>query len=91
MTQKHDYTALDAHILERITEGEHTIGGLMAGKVLAEAQALEAENKAMLTGPYRVGRPAFRFVDSRLQALRKANKITHCKSAGWIIKPKITI
>lgn len=75
---KHDYTKLDAAILSALSGGPLTFSEFAhSGDVLKESRSLE-------TDPIR--KPAFRFVDSRLQALRKAGKIIHHSwgsMAGW--------
>lgn len=71
-----DYTTLDAAIMAAIAASKSPIGfaGIMgATAVYDEAKRLEAEN----------GRKhAYRFVDSRLQAMRKAGRIRF-SGAGW--------
>ena len=58
---KHDYTELDAAILSRIAQKPVNFTQLQSGAVQKAADAL-------VTGSYK---PAWRFIDSRLQALLK--------------------
>ena len=72
---KHDYTELDAAILARLGEGRATFTQLQGGKVQRAADEFG-------TGLH--GMPAWRFIDRRLQALRKAGLITYQrKPEGW--------
>lgn len=74
---KPDYTALDAAILARITQKPVNFTQLQSGAVQKAADAF-------VTGGYK---PAWRFIDSRLQALRKAGKIVYSGKTGWSIAP----
>lgn len=59
------YAALDAAILSAITTHDEVgFSEMLAGRIGGEARALETRD-----------RPAFRVLDARLQALRKAGKI----------------
>ena len=59
------YAALDAEILSAITTHEGaSFSEMLAGRVGSEARALEDRY-----------RPAFRVLDARLQAMRKAGRI----------------
>ena len=71
----HDYTELDAAILSRIAQKPVSFMQLQSGAVQKAADAL-------VTGSYK---PAWRFIDSRLQALRKAGKIVYSGKTGWSI------
>ena len=71
----HDYTELDAAILSRIAQKPVNFTQLQSGAVQKAADAL-------VTGSYK---PAWRFIDSRLQALRKAGKIVYSGKTGWSI------
>ena len=77
MSTKPDYTALDAAIMQRIREAQDPYGGY----AYKEASKLEAASN----DDPRHRKPAFRFIDSRLQALRKQEKIEHDRKAGWLI------
>lgn len=72
-----DYAALDAAITKRIAAGSDPYGG-DADK---EARKLEA---ASSDDPRR-RKYAFRFIDTRLQTLRRTGKIKHDRKAGWLI------
>lgn len=75
---KHDYTKLDAAIIDKIRSGTANLTGLVCAlSTLAE--------------PFSGYRPAWRVIDRRLQALRKAGKITYsggrwhvCSSDGSV-------
>jgi hypothetical protein len=82
---KHDYTTLDAEILKRIRESSAPVS-LSAlcdwGPIKLEAERLSAELQKH-TNSRRIKMP-YRFVDARLQALRKAGKIEPRRSPnGW--------
>lgn len=80
MQPKHDYTALDAAILEAIkTNGQITFASLERLQPVG-AIALGLEHASHEQPIKR--KPAFRFVDSRLQALRKKGLIAACRG-GW--------
>lgn len=81
MSKKHDYTKLDAAILDALKERPHAFSELLGVEsVKNEARRLENE-------PQSFGKPDWRFLDSRLQALRKAGKICYSrKSEGWVLK-----
>ena len=70
---KHDYTELDAAILSRIAQKPANFTQLQSGAVQKAADAF-------VTGSYK---PAWRFIDARLQALRKAGKIVYSGKTGW--------
>lgn len=72
---KHDYTELDAAILSRIAQKPVSFTQLQSGAVQKAADAF-------VTGSYK---PAWRFIGSRLQALRKAGKIVYSGKTGWSI------
>lgn len=85
---KHDYTKLDAAILARITAlGCVVFTRLQAGDVIKIANAhseAEADDEPC-TSKLRL-RPAWRFIDARLQVLRKAGLITYQrKPEGWVL------
>lgn len=79
--QKHDYTTLDAAIIQRITKAApatFTTVFAYKSKVMEEADTLAAADFEKAK--------AFRIVDRRLQALRKAGKIKYQrKPEGWVI------
>lgn len=72
---KHDYTELDAAILSRIAQKPANFTQLQSGAVQKAADAF-------VTGS---SKPAWRFIDARLQALRKAGKIVYSGKTGWSI------
>lgn len=74
MKPQHDYTNIDAAILSELKSGSKNFTQLQFGYVKKEA--LKLENEEFPT-------PAFRFIDRRLQALRKAGKITYSTKSGW--------
>ena len=76
---KHDYTRLDAAILDALAQGPLTFAFFAyRGAVEEESKKLEVAH-----GDPRV-KPAWRFVDARLQALRKAGKIRFVdQTTGW--------
>lgn len=72
-----DYSKLDSAILARIAMGPTNFTKLQSGDVRDISEALAKSDKNW--------KPAFRFVDSRLQALRKAGKIKHDTKQGWVL------
>lgn len=84
---KHDYTKLDAAILAALRARPmvfHVLCGFSGVK--NEAKALEAAHNAGLAHGSWCRKDAFRFIDSRLQALRKAGKIVHAsQKTGWAL------
>lgn len=83
---KHNYTALDSAILEALKSGAKTFRSIESyPKVRTEANSLESVNNAGLTIYER--KDAWRFIDSRLQALRKKGQIEFIDQArGWALK-----
>lgn len=81
MSKKHDYTKLDAAILDALKERPHVFHELLlVESVQDEARRLENE-------PQSFGKPDWRFLDSRLQAMRRAGKICYSrKQEGWTLK-----
>ncbi len=83
---KHDYTALDSAIKEALKSGPKTFRSIEGyPKVRAAAAVLEREqvNSFSITEK----KPAWRFVDTWLQALRKKGEIAHIdQSTGWALK-----
>lgn len=82
---KHDYTKLDAAILARIAEGCVSFTQLQAGEVIKLANAHSEADDEPCTSKLRL-KPSWRFIDARLQALRKAGLITYQrKPEGWVL------
>lgn len=84
---KPDYTHLDAAILAAIKARGPVRFFLLSHikAVQSAAVALESANRGHGPGR-RDDKPAWRFVDGRLQALRKAGKIKHQrKPEGWVL------
>lgn len=79
--QKLDYSTLDSALLEKLQARPLTFADMaFGGAVLGAALALEKQY-----GNPKV-KPAWRFVDARLQALRKAGKIKFAgPKTGWEI------
>lgn len=75
MKNKMDYTFLDTLIQERIAAGKNTFMKIDGGPVYAEAVRL-----ANITG-----RPAFRIIDRRLQAMRKKGLIKYTTAEKWTV------
>lgn len=73
---------LDYLIVEEIKSGSSTFTMIFRGAVRAEADRLYEEDRK-LRG-YQA-KPVFRFVDGRLQALRKRGLIEHRKGRGWVV------
>ncbi|HEY1129162.1 MAG TPA: hypothetical protein VGF12_07145 [Roseateles sp.] len=86
MATKYDYTKLDAAILKSLNESNPVLfTGLYQGKVRAAAEALEDQARGH-TKSKRDEKPSWRFVDGRLQALRKAGKVKYQrKPEGWVL------
>lgn len=90
MKSKYDYTALDAAILAAMGANPVLFTAMLApGKVRSAAEALENEARGR-TASKGDEKPAWRFIDTRLQALRKAGRIRYQrKPEGWVlVKPK---
>jgi len=66
---------LDSLLLKEIDIGKNTFAKIFNGAVLVESVNIAALSR----------REAFRVVDGRLQALRKAGIIAFTKSDGWVI------
>lgn len=75
----HDYTALDGAIIDRVAKG--CVGfTTLCGAVAKHSESLAGNDKA----------PAWRIVDRRLQALRKAGRIRYQrKPEGWVLRNAI--
>lgn len=72
-----DYSELDAAILARLTKGPANFTELQSGDVRDISEALSKSDKNW--------KPPFRFVDSRLQALRKAGRIKYDSKQWWTL------
>lgn len=81
---KHDYTALDSQLLAAIKSGKRFLGSITCAEVMVEAKKLEVAHNGAMSPNHSQYKPAWRFIDARLQALRKAGKIewTGAKK-GW--------
>ena len=73
--KKHDYTALDCEILKAIKSGKRFSGDITCAEVMQEAKKLEAAHNGDMSPSHWKYKPAWRFIDQRLQALRKSGKI----------------
>lgn len=73
--KKHDYTALDGEILKAIESGKRFYGDIASAEVMQEAKKLEASRNGDLSPGHFFFKPGWRFIDQRLQSLRKAGKI----------------
>ena len=80
-----DYTTLDDAIVAKLQAGPRFLVSLFADEVMLEAKALQVENSPDLGGGFGSGRPTFRFVDARLQALRKKGVIAYSGKTGWTL------
>jgi hypothetical protein len=77
---KTDRTALDADILNAVRAGKNTFSLIEdACRVAARARA----------GTRQARYPTLRELDGRLQAARKAGKITYERKAGWRLAPPV--
>ena len=86
MSEKNqDYVALDAAIVMQLKVGPKLNMALFTGNVRKEADALEIANRQH-PYPGRCPKPAFRFVDMRLQELRKKGVIVFNSKIGWSLK-----
>lgn len=75
------YDKLDLLIFEAIKTGARDFGSISdqnGGAVRIESQRLYADNPS--------GKPPFRHVDTRLQALRKRGLIEFKRPIGWRVK-----
>lgn len=79
---KHDYAPLDAAILAALSVDKPLKLARLPGAVDAEAYKLEDAERV----GWVVRTPASRFVDRRLQALRKAGRIWYQRQPeGWVL------
>lgn len=85
---KHDYTKLDAAIIDCISAGG---GTPLTFPRLCKLKSVSDEAERIATAsnankPASMHTPAWRIVDRRLQSLRKANRIRHeRKPLGWVL------
>lgn len=70
------YEKLDKLIVERLRQGPMFLHFLCAHEVHVECVRIADAT----------GREAFRIIDARLQALRKAGVIVYSSKTGWAIK-----
>jgi len=79
---KNDYTKLDEAILIALSERSRKFYEITReARVLLESQALAKSVAKGLSSD----KPAWRFVDSRLQAMRKAGKVAfRGAKEGWV-------
>lgn len=77
------YEKLDFLIFEAVKAGASKFDAIFSGAVKAEADRMKDEG--IQPCGYN-GKPAFRYVDTRLQALRKRGLIVHAKGRGWSVK-----
>jgi len=75
-TTKHDYTKLDAAILAALHPSRGSVTSAAIDRDKDVKAAIEHLRQAQSD------KAPFRFVDARLQALRKAGKIRHA-GKGW--------
>jgi hypothetical protein len=73
---KHDYTRLDAEIIEQISKGKSNFTGIYIAVSMTVARIIESTGKKS---------DDWRVVDRRLQALRKAGRISYLGRGGWVI------
>lgn len=78
---KIDYTKLDAAILNRVATRKQGNTNTMA----ALRYSVDVEKELLDVHKQNVGstKPLFRYLDSRLQVLRKAGKIAYDTKKGW--------
>lgn len=86
---KHDYTALDSAIKAALAIGPKKFRELETKpSIKQQSIKLAAAHNAGITSKYDQ-KDAWRFVDSRLQALRKKGDICFVDQArGWCLKEK---
>jgi len=68
-----DYSKLDALIIEKIKSGARTFSQIDGGAVYDEVTRLSAET----------GSDSFRYIDRRLQALRKKGVLIYTTQDKW--------
>lgn len=78
-TKKHDYTALDALLIEQITNRAP-----MLFQTLVYSPLVRDESERLAAAEFEKAE-AWRIIDRRLQALRKAGKVKYQrKPEGWV-------
>lgn len=77
------YEKLDYLIVEEIKGGASKFEAINAGAVKEEAERLNNEDQKVRG---HAAKPVFRFIDNRLQVLRKRGLIEYGKGRGWIAK-----
>ena len=83
---RHDYTVLDAAILDAIAFGKSDFTQIQGHCATNdEAARLEAADKTKTRANCYIRKPANRFIDARLQALRRAGKIVYAKGHWSIV------
>jgi len=70
---KTDYTLFDNAIVSHVREGKNTFTQLSAGRLCEFADKLAGVSQG------------WRLIDRRLQALRKAGKLSYDRKAGWTV------
>lgn len=86
MTKRTDYSALDAALLSRIKGGIVSFTAIQSGEVRDIAEELARAHPNYKT---RYPTPGWRFIDRRLQVLRKAGLIRYQrKPEGWVLCEK---
>lgn len=87
---KHDYTALDSAIKAALATGPKKFRELEnAPEIKRQAIKLAAAHNASLDGNGGWPKEAWRFVDTRLQALKKKDEVEFGGGAvGWSLKPE---
>lgn len=83
MKTQYDYSKIDAAILAALKDGPKKFDGIQRGDVQIEAKKLETDDKAK-RGTWS-GTGAFRFIDRRVQALRKSGQIAYNTKTGWAL------
>ena len=81
--KKHDYAALDCEILKAIESGKRFFEDIACTDVMQEAKKLEASRNGDLSPGHFYFTPAWRYIDARLQVLRKSGKIEWLGANGW--------
>lgn len=84
--KKHDYTALDTAILATLKEAPCTSANMLHRTCPVFFECEKLQEAAGYTAWRQPIKPAFRFLDARLQALRKAGKITFAGGAWSLVE-----
>lgn len=83
MTEATDYSGLDAAVLKSLEIKPKGFSELLNDEVLTICKKLEDGSKAYSVHGFPVSvTPAFRFLDRRLQAMRKKGKVQYDKKAN---------